>query len=251
MTSVEETLEQAFAIPGLSAVALSINSPGGSPVQSTLIFNRIRQLAKKHEVTVLVFCEDVAASGGYLLAVSGDEIFADRSSVVGSIGVISAGFGFANAIKKLGVERRVYTAGSNKSVLDPFLPEKKEDVAHLKSLQLDVHEAFKDIVRSRREAQLKGEEKELFSGLFWAGEKALERGLVDGIGTLQEVLQTKFGEDVIIKTVEAKSAFSVRKLLLPGSGSSADSAARAAGQGVASGALALAEERSLWSRYGL
>jgi len=251
MAGVEETLEQAFAIPGLAAVALSINSPGGSPVQSTLIFNRIRQLSKKHEVKVLVFCEDVAASGGYLLAVSGDEIFADRSSVVGSIGVISAGFGFSGAIKKLGVERRVHTAGTNKSVLDPFLPEKKEDVAHLKSLQLDVHEAFKDIVRSRREAQLKGEEKELFSGLFWAGDKALERGLVDSIGTLQEVLQNKFGDDVIIKTIEAKSGFSLRKLLLPGGRSSVDSAARAAGQGVASSVLALAEERALWSRYGL
>jgi len=251
MAGVEETLEQAFAIPGLSAVALSINSPGGSPVQSTLIFNRIRQLSTKHEVAVLVFCEDVAASGGYLLAVSGDEIFADRSSVVGSIGVISAGFGFSGAIKKLGVERRVHTAGTNKSVLDPFLPEKKEDVAHLKSLQMDVHEAFKDIVRSRREAQLKGEENELFSGLFWAGDKALERGLVDDIGTLQEVLQSKFGEDVIIKTIEAKSGFSLRKLLLPGGAASVDSAARAAGQGVAAGALALAEERALWSRYGL
>ncbi len=251
MAGVEETLEQAFAIPGLSAVALSINSPGGSPVQSTLIFNRIRQLSKKHEVTVLVFCEDVAASGGYLLAVSGDEIFADRSSVVGSIGVISTGFGFVGAIKKLGVERRVHTAGTNKSVLDPFLPEKKEDVTHLKSLQMDVHEAFKDIVRSRREAQLKGQESELFSGLFWAGDKALERGLVDGIGTLQEVLQRKFGEDVIIKTIEAKSGFSLRKLLLPGGSASVDSAARAAGHGVATGALALAEERALWSRYGL
>lgn len=251
MAGVEETLEQAFAIPGLSALALSINSPGGSPVQSTLIFNRIRQLAKKHEVTVLVFCEDVAASGGYLLAVAGDEIFADRSSVVGSIGVISSGFGFAAAIKKLGVERRVHTAGTNKSVLDPFLPEKKEDVAHLKSLQLDVHEAFKDIVRSRRQVQLKGKEDELFSGLFWAGDKALERGLVDGLGTMHEILQSKFGEDVIIKTIEPKSGFSVRKLLLPGGRLSVDSAARAAGQGVASSALALAEERALWSRYGL
>lgn len=251
MAGIEETLEQAFAIPGLAALALSVNSPGGSPVQSTLIFNRIRQLAKKHEVTVLVFCEDVAASGGYLLAVAGDEIYADRSSIVGSIGVISAGFGFQAAIKKLGVERRVYTAGDNKSVLDPFMPEKKEDVAHLKSLQLDVHEAFKDIVRSRRQARLNGKEDELFSGLFWAGDKALERGLVDGLGTLHEVLQKKFGDDVIIKTVEPKGGFSVRKLLLPGGGSSLDSAASAAGQGVASSALALAEERALWSRYGL
>ena len=251
MAGIEATLEQAFAIPGMAALALSINSPGGSPVQSTLIFNRIRQLAKKHEVKVLVFCEDVAASGGYLLAVSGDEIFADRSSVVGSIGVITAGFGFTGAIRKLGVERRVHTAGSNKSVLDPFLPEKKEDVAHLKSLQLDIHEAFKDIVRSRRAERLKGEENELFSGLFRAGEKALEHGLIDGIGTLHEVLQAKFGEDVIIKTIEAKSGFSIRRLLLPGGGSATDDMASAAGHGLASGALALAEERALWSRYGL
>jgi len=145
----------------------------------------------------------------------------------------------------------VHTAGTNKSVLDPFLPEKKEDVVHLKSLQMDVHEAFKDIVRSRREARLKGDEDELFSGLFWAGDKAVERGLVDGIGTLREVLQSKFGEDVIIKTIEVKSGFSLRKLLLPGGSGSVDSAARAAGQGVASSALALAEERALWSRYGL
>ncbi len=184
MAGIEDTLETAFAIPGIAAVAFSINSPGGSPVQSTLIFSRIRQLSEETGVKVLVFCEDVAASGGYLLAVAGDEVFADRTSIVGSIGVISAGFGFTGAIKKLGVERRVYTAGTNKSVLDPFLPEKKEDVDHLKSLQLDVHEAFKDIVRARRAEKLKGDEKELFSGLFWSGDKAMERGLVDGIGSL-------------------------------------------------------------------
>jgi signal peptide peptidase SppA len=252
MVGVEETLEQAFAIPGIAALAVSINSPGGSPVQSTLIFNRIRQLSKKHDVKVLVFCEDVAASGGYLLAVAGDEIYADRSSIVGSIGVISAGFGFTGAIKKLGIDRRVYTAGTNKSTLDPFMPEKKEDIAHLKSMQLDVHDAFKDIVRSRREKHLKGEEKELFSGLFWAGDKALERGLVDGIGTLHEVLQKKFGEDVIIKTIGEKSGWALRRLLLPsGGGTSLDSAARAAGEGAAAHAVVLAEERALWSRYGL
>jgi len=252
MEGVEETLETAFAIPGIAAVAISINSPGGSPVQSTLIFNRIRQLAKKHEVKVMVFCEDVAASGGYLLAVAGDEIYADRSSIVGSIGVISAGFGFTEAIRKLGIDRRVYTAGTNKSTLDPFLPEKKQDVAHLKSLQLDVHDAFKDIVRSRREKHLKGEEKELFSGLFWAGDKAFERGLVDGLGTMHEVLQKKFGEDVIIKTIAASTGLSLRRLLLPGGGvASLNDAARAIGEGATGHALVLAQERALWSRYGL
>jgi signal peptide peptidase SppA len=252
MEGVEETLETAFAIPGIAAVAISINSPGGSPVQSTLIFNRIRQLAKKHEVKVMVFCEDVAASGGYLLAVAGDEIYADRSSIVGSIGVISAGFGFTEAIRKLGIDRRVYTAGTNKSTLDPFLPEKKQDVAHLKSLQLDVHDAFKDIVRSRREKHLKGEEKELFSGLFWAGDKAFERGLVDGLGTMHEVLQKKFGEDVIIKTIAASTGLSLRRLLLPGGrATSLNDAARAIGEGATGHALVLAQERALWSRYGL
>ena len=252
MEGVEETLEQAFALPGIECVAISINSPGGSPVQSTLIFNRIRQLAKKHEVKVIVFCEDVAASGGYLLAVAGDEIFADRSSIVGSIGVISAGFGFTDTLKKLGVERRVYTAGSNKSVLDPFLPAKKEDIAHLKALQMDVHEAFKDIVRSRREKHLKGDEKELFSGLFWAGDKAYERGLVDGLGSLNEVLQARYGDDVIIKTISPSPGFSLRRLIMPGSrATSIESAARAAGEGAVSSATMLAEERALWSRYGL
>lgn len=255
MAGMEDALETAFAIPGLAAVALSINSPGGSPVQSTLIFNRIRQLAGESGVKVMVFCEDVAASGGYLLAVSGDEVFADRSSIVGSIGVISAGFGFTGAMKKLGVERRVHTAGTNKSVLDPFLPEKKADVDHLKSLQLDVHEAFKDIVRSRRGDKLNGAEKDLFSGLFWGGDKAVELGLVDGIGNLHTTLRDRFGDDVIIKTIDARQGFSLRKLLLPGGGSrvqhSIDHAAGSAAIAAMDHAVTLAEERALWSRYGL
>jgi signal peptide peptidase SppA len=255
MQGVEEAIETAFRIPGLSAVAFSINSPGGSPVQSTLIFNRIRQLSEETGVKVIVFCEDVAASGGYLLAMAGDEVFADRSSIVGSIGVISASFGFTGAMKKVGVERRVYTAGTNKSVLDPFLPEKKEDVAHLKSLQLDVHEAFKDIVRARREGKLKGDEKELFSGLFWSGDKALELGLIDGIGALHSTLRDRFGDDVIVKDINLSGGFSLRKLLMPGGGArlqhSLDHAAGSAASAALDQAVTLAEERALWSRYGL
>jgi signal peptide peptidase SppA len=255
MAGIEDTLETAFAIPGLAAVAISVNSPGGSPVQSTLIHSRIRQLAEETGVKVMVFCEDVAASGGYLLALAGDEIFADRSSIVGSIGVISASFGFTDAMKKVGVERRVYTAGTNKSVLDPFLPEKKEDVEHLKSLQLDVHEAFKDIVRGSRGDKLKGDEKELFSGLFWSGGKALEFGLVDGIGSLHTTLRERFGDDVIIRTVDARSGLSLRKLLMPGGGKAlqggVDHAAGTAAGAALERAMTLAEERALWSRYGL
>lgn len=256
--ALEDTLQQAFSIPGLAAVALSINSPGGSPVQSTLIYDRIRQLADESGVKVMVFCEDVAASGGYLLAMAGDEVFADRSSIVGSIGVISASFGFTGAMKKAGIERRVYTAGTNKSVLDPFLPEKKDDVAHLKSLQLDVHEAFKDIVRTRRAERLKGEEKDLFSGLFWAGNKALELGLIDGIGNLHTTLRERFGDDVIIKSVDARVGLSLRKLLMPGGGGTAtalqgslDQAAETAAGAALERAMTLAEERALWSRYGM
>jgi serine protease SohB len=255
LESVQEAFEPAFAVPGLSAVAISVNSPGGSPVQSTLMFNRIRQLSDKTGVKVIVFCEDVAASGGYLLAVAGDEIFADRSSIVGSIGVISAGFGFSEAIAKIGVERRVYTAGTNKSVLDPFLPARKQDIDHLKSLQLDVHDAFKDIVRTRRAGKLNGEEDKLFSGLFWAGDKAFELGLIDGIGSVNATLRERFGDDVIINNIDIRKGFSLKKLVLPGGGAqvqhSLDHAAGFAATSAMDHAVTLAEERALWSRYGI
>ena len=165
---LEPLLEKAF-IKNIKAVALSINSPGGSPVQSALIHARIRSLAEEFKIPVFVFCEDVAASGGYWLACAGDEIYADESSIIGSIGVVSAGFGFVKAIGKLGVERRVHTAGENKSILDPFQPQKQEDVDRLLSLQKDIHTAFKTLVRTRRAGKLKGDESEMFSGAFWAG----------------------------------------------------------------------------------
>jgi signal peptide peptidase SppA len=236
----EKLIDRAFARKGLAGVAISVNSPGGSPVQSALIHRRIRALAAKNKVPVFVFCEDVAASGGYWLACAGDEIYADESSVVGSIGVISAGFGFVEAIGKLGIERRVHTAGENKAILDPFQREKPEDVARLLALQGDVHGAFKDLVRERRKGRLKGEEGELFSGAFWAGRRALELGLIDGIGHLHDTLERKFGDRVVIRTIQAPKGWGLRRL---GFGGTAETLPAAA--------LEAIETQALWRRFGL
>lgn len=236
---IDDVLERAFSKKGIAAVALVVNSPGGSAVQSAIIHARIRALAVEHKRPVYVFCEDVAASGGYWLACAGDEIYADESSVVGSIGVISASFGFVEAIAKLGIERRVHTAGENKSILDPFKPEKPEDVERLLSLQSDVHGAFKDLVKGRRAGKLKGEEGELFSGAFWSGRQALERGLIDGIGHLHEVLRRKFGEKVQIRAISAPKGWGLSRL---GLGSNVD---------VTGSFIAALETRALWSRFGL
>lgn len=238
--STSEVLERAFSKKGIAAVALSINSPGGSPVQSALIHTRIRELADEHKVPVLVFCEDVAASGGYWLACAGDEIYADESSIVGSIGVISAGFGFVDAISKLGVERRVYTSGESKSMLDPFKPEKAEDVSHLQNLQADVHGAFKELVKSRRGNRLKGEDGELFSGAFWSGRQALDKGLIDGLGHLHSVLKRRFGDKTVVRNVSAPQGWGLKRL---GFGAAAPE--------IASAALDAIETRALWSRFGL
>ena len=233
----DDVLERAFSKKGIAGVAISINSPGGSAVQSAMIHARIRALAEKHKMTVYVFCEDVAASGGYWLACSGDEIYADDSSVIGSIGVIAAGFGFVEAIGKLGIERRVHTAGDNKSILDPFQPEKQEDVDRLLALQADVHEAFKSLVRARRPGKLKGDETELFSGAFWSGRQALEKGLIDGIGHLHDVLQRKFGEKVVVKTIAPAQGWGLKRLGL--------------GAEVSEAFIDSLETRALWSRFGL
>lgn len=231
----DDVLEKAFSRKGIAAVALAINSPGGSPVQSALIHSRIRALAEKHKVPVLVFCEDVAASGGYWLACAGDEIYADDSSIVGSIGVIAAGFGFVEALNKLGVERRVHTSGDNKSILDPFQPEKKEDVDRLLSLQADIHQSFKALVRNRRGAKLNGDEAELFSGAFWTGRQALERGLIDGIGHIHAVLEAKFGDKVVIKAIAASQGWGLKRL----------------GFGAGVDMIETMETRAMWSRFGL
>jgi signal peptide peptidase SppA len=215
--TLNELLERAFQRKGIVAVALAVNSPGGSAVQASLIAARIRELAAKHELRVLTFIEDIAASGGYWLACAGDEIFADASSIVGSIGVVSSGFGFVEAIRKLGIERRVHTAGENKAILDPFRPERPEDVERLKSLQLDVHEEFKALVRHRRAGRLDEANADLFTGAFWSGRRAVELGLVDGLGNMHQILRERYGADVVLKIVERSQALWWRRLLPLGS----------------------------------
>lgn len=246
LASTAGLIEKAFAISNAPAVAISINSPGGSPVQSRLIFKRIRDLAAEKNKKVLVFVEDVAASGGYMIAIAGDEIFADPSSIVGSIGVVSASFGFTDLIKKIGVERRVYTAGANKATLDPFQPEKAEDVERLKKLQLEVHETFIDLVKERRGRKLK-DDPDLFTGLFWSGKKGLELGLVDALGDMRTVLKDRYGAKAELKLITAPRGLFGRRL---GLGSSLGFTPEAAGA-VATGLVDAAEERALWSRFGL
>src|SRR5258708_6711939 len=196
LASHAAALERAFAMSRLSGVALAINSPGGSPVQSALLFRRIRQLAEEKGVPVFAFAEDVAASGGYWLALAGDEIFAEEASLLGSIGVVSAGFGVARLIDRLGIERRLHTAGERKSLLDPFLPEEPADVARLSELQQDIHETFKAHVRRRRLGKINAEDETLFSGEVLTGRMALARGLIDGIGDLRSVMRARFGDNV-------------------------------------------------------
>lgn len=241
LLSVAGPLKKAFEMKGTDTVALCVNSPGGSPVQSRFIHDRIRQLAEENEKTVLVFTEDVAASGGYWIACAGDEIIADPASIVGSIGVIAAGFGFTGLIEKLGVERRVYTAGQNKSTLDPFKPEREEDVEYLKSLQLDIHEQFIAHVRERRGDALK-EDDNMFTGRFWVGSRALELGLVDGLGSLRGTLIERYGKDVQLKLIGGASVPIWRRLFRSGGDPLGDGL---------KGAMAAVEERALWSRYGL
>lgn len=244
LASTAALIEKAFAFKDAPAVAISINSPGGSPVQSRMIYKRIRDLAEEKKKHVLVFVEDVAASGGYMIAVAGDEIIADPSSVVGSIGVVSAGFGFQELIKKIGVERRVHTAGQNKSILDPFQPEKPDDVARLKDLQLEIHQTFIDLVKQRRGLKLK-DDPELFTGMFWTGVKGLELGLVDGLGDMRSFLKQRYGEKARLQLVAPPRGFFGRKLGVFGS-QIPDIAA-----GAASGLIEAAEERALWNRFGL
>ena len=236
-SSQEEIISKAFSVKKAPCVAITINSPGGSPVQSHLIYSHIRQNAKKNKKKVIVFAEDVAASGGYLIACAGDEIYANSSSIIGSIGVIYSSFGFTELIKKIGVERRVHTAGKNKSTLDPFLDEKKEDIERLKNIQLDLHKDFIDVVEKSRSSKLKKSEVELFSGEFWSGRKAKELGLIDEIGNANQVLKNKFGEDVIIKKFEKSKSWLTRKL-----SSSNDNIDQLAN---------ILEEKSVWQKYGL
>ena len=247
ISGVARLLDRAFSYKRAKAVALIINSPGGSPVQSHLVFRRIRQLADEKKLPVIVFIEDVGASGGYMLACAGDEILCDVSSIVGSIGVVGATFGFDKAIGKLGIERRVYTAGERKVMLDPFLPENPEDVARLKAIQEDIHEAFISLVKSRRGAKLTGPESALFSGEYWAGEQALRFGLVDGFGEVRSVLRERFGDKVLMPLVADRGWFGRR---VPGVGSGGLVRALA-GESLAEDLLSAAEARAIWGRYGL
>ena len=199
--SVAPLLKRAFEMRGAKAVALAINSPGGSPVQSALIAQRIRLHAAEKNLPVIAFVEDVAASGGYWLACAADEIIVDPSSIVGSIGVISAGFGFQELIARHGIERRVHTSGERKAMLDPFRPENPEDVERLKRLQAEIHEGFKDWVRQRRGRLLKADEATLFNGEFWTGKRGLELGLVDSLGELRATLQARYGDKVRLPVI--------------------------------------------------
>jgi signal peptide peptidase SppA len=232
----EEIINKAFSLKKAKVVAISINSPGGSPVQSHLIYKFIREKAKKTGKKVIVFAEDVAASGGYLIACAGDEIYANSSSIIGSIGVIYSSFGFTDLIKKVGIERRVHTAGKNKSTLDPFLEEKNEDIERLKNIQLDLHKDFIKVVEDSRGGKLKKDEVELFSGEFWSGSKANTLGLVDGIGNANEILKEKYGEDLVIKKFEKSKGWLSKKL--------------SSSNNQMNQLVDILEERSIWQRYG-
>jgi len=238
LDELDDDIKRAFEISGLKAIALQVNSPGGSPVQSELIYKRIRALSEEKKIPVYSFVEDVAASGGYWLACSGDEIYASESSVVGSIGVISAGFGFVDAIKKMGIERRVYTQGENKSVLDPFQKENPKDIEILMNLQKDVHESFKNIVRSRREGKIKKtKEKQLFSGEFWNGVKGKDLGLVDEIGDMYSVMHKKYGKKIKFEKVSKPKGWLKKRL----SGASLD---------VTDSIASSVTEKMFWGKFG-
>ena len=245
LASLAGPLEKAFSMKQAPAVALVINSPGGSPVQSHLIFRRVRDLAEEHGKSVHVFVEDVAASGGYMIALAGDEIVVDPSSIVGSIGVISAGFGFDRAIEKLGIDRRVYTAGEKKMMLDAFQPEKPEEIKRLKALQKDIHDLFVGMVTDRRGDKLKAGGKGLFSGEFWTGKKGIELGLVDEIGELRSGLRRRYGDKVKPVLIQQRG-FGLFGLLRRAPRIDGSVAAD-----IGAGLIGALEERGWWSRYGL
>jgi signal peptide peptidase SppA len=251
LSSAAGAIERAFSLSKLPSVAIIVNSPGGSPVQSHLIFSRIRQLAAEKSKRVYVFCEDVAASGGYFLALAGDEIYADPSSIVGSIGVISASFGLDKFIARFDIERRVHTAGRDKSTLDPFQPERREAVERLKDLQREVHDVFIGIVKARRAGRLKGPDSELFSGAYWSAAKAVEFGLIDGIADVRSKMQALHGNKVRLRAVPLTSGGLFARLRrLPGL-ARRDSDGFAISSSLADDVLSAIEARALWSRFGL
>jgi signal peptide peptidase SppA len=239
LEDMNDAIERAFKTKKKAAVAISINSPGGSPVQSALIAARVRALAEEQDIPVYAFCEDVAASGGYWLACAADHIYAEAASIVGSIGVISAGFGFTELIAKAGVERRVHTAGESKAMLDPFIPEDPKDVERLTAIQEDVHEQFKSWIRERRGARIGEKPDELFDGTFWTGRKAVELGLTDGVGNLHAVLREKFGEKVKLRPIKVARGWLQKRFGVERRGD------------IAAEIMSAIEERAVWGRYGL
>jgi len=246
LATVARPLERAFSMRGARAVALVINSPGGSPTQSNLIFRRIRQLAAEKKIPVLAFIEDVGASGGYMLACAGDEIICDQYSIVGSIGVVGGTFGFVELMHKLGIERRVYTAGERKVMLDPFQPEKPEDVERIKAIQQEIHAHFIALVKERRGAKLTGSEETLFSGEFWTADKAIALGLADRVGDLRSTLRERYGEKVRTPLIEAERSLLGRRLTGVGLGRLFTDR-----PGLADDLVSALETRALWGRYGL
>jgi signal peptide peptidase SppA len=249
LAGVARTLERAFAMKNAKAVALVINSPGGSPVQSRQIYLRIRQLAAEKKLPVLVFVEDVAASGGYMIACAGDEIFCDPSSIMGSIGVVGGSFGFQELIKKVGVERRLYTAGAHKAMLDPFLPENPDDVARVKALQREIHTIFIALVRQSRGTRLKGSDDVLFTGEYWAGETSVSLGLADAIGDLRSTLRARYGDKVLTPVVAPStgllSGLLGRKSAGAGTLSQLDGIA-----GLPDELISALESRAIWAKFG-
>lgn len=246
LSGVAKALDRAFATRNAKAVALVINSPGGSPAQSHLIMRRIRQLAVDENLPVLAYIEDVGASGGYMLACAADEIICDQYSIVGSIGVVGGSFGFPKLMEKLGVERRLYTSGDNKAMLDPFLPEKPEDVKRIKAIQKDIHSHFIALVKSRRGAKLKGPEKTLFSGEFWTAQTAIEYGLADKVGDLRSDLRARYGDKVRMPLISPDRGWLSRRIPGINLGTPAGLAS-----GFADDLVSSLEDRALWSRYGL
>src|SRR5450432_1879689 len=249
LAGIAKTLERAFATRNAKAVALLINSPGGSPVQSRQIYLRIRQLAAEKKLPVLVFVEDVAASGGYMIACAGDEIFCDPSSILGSIGVVGGSFGFQELIKKIGVERRLYTAGAHKAMLDPFLPENPDDVARVKALQREIHAIFIALVRQSRRERLKGADQVLFTGEYWAGETSVSLGLADAIGDLRSTLRARYGDKVQTPVIAPPAGLLAglmgRKSAGAGTAVSLDGLA-----GLPDEVISALETRAIWAKFG-
>src|ERR1700693_1046085 len=249
LAGIARTLERAFAVKNAKAVALVINSPGGSPVQSRQIYLRIRQLATEKKLPVLVFVEDVAASGGYMIACAGDEIFCDPSSILGSIGVVGGSFGFQELIKKAGIERRLYTAGAHKAMLDPFLPENPDDVARVKALQREIHAIFIALVKQSRGTRLKGADDVLFTGEYWAGETSVSLGLADAIGDLRSTLRARYGDKVLTPLIAPStgllSGLLGRKSAGAGTLGELDGIA-----GLPDEVISALESRAIWAKFG-